>query len=140
MTHHASKASQIINKTLPAYFAQKEKSGALQPESCDVSKMATTGNAVMTESALVTKADIQDLAGRLETLEKGFLTKLTELIHPLTEKLDQLSLSLQIVNAIAEGAMDLSVVQQEEIKELQEYSESHEERLAILGNHQRSLT
>lgn len=35
--------------------------------------------------------------------------------------------------------MDLSILQQEEIKELQEHSESHEERLAILGNKQRSF-
>lgn len=35
--------------------------------------------------------------------------------------------------------MDLSIIQQEEIRELQSHSESHEERLAILGNRQRAF-
>lgn len=101
--------------------------------------MATVGKAVAAEATLPTKADIQDLASRMEALKKGFLAKWTDLLSPLTEKIDQLTLSIQKVSSIAEGAMDLSVLQQEDIKELQEHSESHEEKLAILGNRQRAF-
>lgn len=52
----------------------------------------------------------------MEALEKGFLTKLTELLNPLTEKIGQLTLSIQKVNSIVQGAMDLSMLQQEDIK------------------------
>lgn len=83
--------------------------------------------------------DIQELAGRLESLERGLFTKLTDLLHPLTEKIDQLTLTLQKVGSVAEEGMNLSIVQQEEIKELQECSASHEEQLAILGYCQRSF-
>lgn len=85
-----------------------------------------------------TRADIQEIAGRIATLEQGFFSKLTELLQPLMEKkIYHLSLSLQKVASVAEGAMDLSMFQQEDIKSLQEVKKQHADQLAILGNRQR---
>lgn len=142
MSQYPSKAAQIINGTLPAYFSKVEKRESEHPENREADKMATAAAAtgsLEAEAAPNVLTAVQELSGRLELLEKGLFTKLSELISPLTEKIDHLSLAIQKVNSVAEGAMDLSVMQQEDIKELQDRSETQEERLAIIGNRQRSF-
>lgn len=79
------------------------------PENCGTNKMATMAGASRSDAASQVAMTVPELAGRLDLLEKGLFTKLAELINPLTEKIDQLSLSIQNVNSIVEGAMDLSM-------------------------------
>lgn len=103
----------------------------------EAAKMAAARKDLFEGADLPSKADIRSLEGRLEALEKGILNKLTDLLQPLTEKMDHLAVSLQNVATLAENAMDLSTAQQHEIRSLQETGEQHAEQLAILGNRQR---
>lgn len=86
---------------------------------------------------LPSKANIQGIVVQIEMLKKGLFSKLTEILQPLMEKIDHLTISLQKVVSVAEGAIDLSIVQQEEIKTLQESGGQQADQLASLGNRQR---
>lgn len=139
MSQHSSKAAQIIGKTLPAYFSKIEIKDSERPDNNEAVKMAAAPNAAISVGLGVepnNAVDVQELSGRLQLLEQGMFNKVAKIMHPLTEKIDQLSLAIQKVNSVAEGAMDLSILQQEDIKALQEHTKSQEERLAILGNRQ----
>lgn len=139
MSQHSANTAQVFTKTLPAYFAKIEKPEGRSLDEHGADKMAAATDRAASEASQPTYMDLGELSGRLDVLEKGLFTKLADLLHPLTEKIDQLTLSIQKVGSIAEGAMDLSMLQQEDIKELQEHSEAQEEQLAILGNKQRSF-
>lgn len=83
------------------------------------------------------KAYLALIASKIDGLETELSNKLLALIKPLSEQIEQLYLSIQNVSKVAEGAMDLSLTQQEESKGLQGDSEEQAERLAVLNNRQR---
>lgn len=137
MSQHHPRASPTKIKPIPAFFSPGEKRDVKALKAREAGKMAAAGKDIPEGADLPSKADIQGIAGRLESLEKGLLSKITDLIQPLTEKIDHLTVSLQKVASVAEGAMNLSTTQQEEIKAIQITEEQHAEQLAILGNRQR---
>lgn len=92
-----------------------EKTEGRSPADHGADKMATTPIHAASESSRQVTTDLGELAGRMDLLEKALFAKLSDLLHPLSEKLDQLTLSIQKVSSVAEGAMDLSVLQQEDI-------------------------
>lgn len=91
----------------------------------DVGKVATAP----------TKADLCASGGKIEAMEADLYKKLATLIQPLTEQISQLNLSVQATAKLAEGAMDMCVAQNEDIRASQ--TESQAQRLAIVSNRQR---
>lgn len=94
------------------------------------------GNAGNPEAA-PTKADFCVLGGKIDAMEADLYQKLADLIRPLTEQITQLNLSVQATAKLAEGAMDMCIAQNEDIRALQTESETQAERLAIIANRQR---
>lgn len=88
-------------------------------------------------AAAPTKADLCALGGKIEAMEADLYKKLAALIQPLTEQISQLNLSVQATAKLAEGAMDMCVAQNEDIRALQAETESQAERIAIVSNRQR---
>lgn len=85
--------------------------------------MAGTAGEQPKEAISPSKEDFHALAAKTDTLEAGILTKISDFLSPITEKLDQMMLSWQKVASIAEGAVDLSTIQQGKIKALQELTD-----------------
>lgn len=88
-------------------------------------------------AAAPTKADLCALGGKIEAMEADLYNKLAALIQPLSEQISQLNLSVQATAKLAEGAMDMCVAQNEDIRSLQTEAEAQAERLAIVSNRQR---
>lgn len=124
-------------KNIPAYFAPGEKGDAKQQKAREAAKMAEAGKVLGGENQSATKADVRALSGRLDNLEQGLLSKISELLQPLSAKLEQLTVSIQNVAGVAEAAMELSLTHKDDLKQLQENETKHSEQLAILGNRQR---
>lgn len=137
MSQHSGKPSPIKTKPIPTYFSQSEKRDRQGPKPKSYSKMAESGGGVRADAEVLTKAYLVLIASKIEGLETELSNKLLALIKPLSEQIEQLHLSILNVSKVAEGAMDLSLTQQEEIKGLQGDSEEQAERLAILNNRQR---
>lgn len=137
MSHTAGKPSPSKQKPIPAYFPHPERKDGWTTKGKGDSKMADATGGAWAEAETLTKTDIMEVANRITGLETDLLQKLTDLIKPLSDQLIQLNLSLQNVSKVAEGAMDLSLTQQEDIRGLQQESETQAERLAILTNRQR---
>lgn len=72
----------------------------------------------------------------LKNLKGELLKIIANLIKSLSEWLEQMNLALQKVASVAEGAMDFSLTQQEDIKKLQESGDKQAEQLVILNNRQ----
>lgn len=87
--------------------------------------MADATGGARAEAETLTKTDIMEVANKITGLETDLLQKLSDLIKPLSDQLTQLNLSIQNVSKVAESAMDLSLTQQEDIKGLQQDTETH---------------
>lgn len=137
MSQHSHKASPVKSKNIPAYFTQGERFDARPQRAREAAKMAEAGKIIGGETQTSTKADVRALSGRLDNLEQGLLSKLTELLQPISAKLEQLNLNIQKVAGVAEAAMELSLTHKDDLKYLQEAETKHSEQLAILSNRQR---
>lgn len=84
----------------------------------------------------LTKAILTALGGggEIEAMEADLYKKLADLIKPLTEQITQLNLTVQATAKLAEGAMDMCVVQQEDIRNLQTEADIQAEKVAIVSN------
>lgn len=136
MSQHIAKNTTTSLRQIPAYFKHNEEKEDKVQSGCEHSKMVETGGESAMEIDPMTKADLQAIAGRIDRPENGLLSKLMNFMQPISEQLEQLNLNIQKVASVAEGAMDLSMAQQEEIKALQEADEQHLEQIPILGNRQ----
>lgn len=125
------------SKNIPAYFSQGEKKDARSQRAWEPPKIAKEGKTTGGETDMPTKEDLQALVGRLDNPETGLLHKITELIQPISNKLEQFTLSLQTIAGVAEVAMELGITHKDDLKALQDSDMRHSEQLVILGNKQR---
>lgn len=65
-------------------------------------KIAEAGKESHAGADLSMRVDLQQLAGKLDNMKTGLLSKLSELLQPITEKLEQMSISIQNMVKIAE--------------------------------------
>lgn len=112
---------------------KKEQRGLKQPETPKMAKPMKEEETPM-ESEVLSKCDFDQIIKWIAKLEKGLLGKINNLLKPFTEHLDQLSLNLQQVAKMAEGASAVALAQQEEIKVLQATNENLHELPVILNN------
>lgn len=69
-------------------------------------------------------------------MEQGLLSKLSELLQPISATLEQLNLNIRKVAGVAEVAMELRLTHKGDLKHLQKAETKHSDQLAILGNRQ----
>lgn len=137
MSQPGQKHSPGKSRNIYAYFPQGEKKDMKQLKAQELTTMAEAGKSTAGEIDMLTKADIQARAGRLDNLETGILAKITDLIQPISTKLEQLTLNLQNVASVADMAMETCMLHKEDLRALQDSEIKHSVQLAILGNQQR---
>lgn len=139
MHQHTGKTSPAKLNSIPAYFSQSDKKLGRLHRNAGSGKMADAAGGTRAEAETLTKADLAALATKIDGPEKELLNKLPDLLKPLAEQMGQLTLALQKVSHVADGAMDLSLSHQEEIRGLKGENERQAEQMAILNNRQRFL-
>lgn len=90
MSQQHAKSSQTSGKAIPAFFSPGNKKDAKNHKTRNGQKMAAAGKELSEEADMPSRADIHKIAGRLESLEKGLLTKI-DILQTLTEKIDHLT-------------------------------------------------
>lgn len=133
MSQHATKPSPNKTKVIPAFFAQTEKKDTRPQKNKEGDKMVEAGGVAWADMELLMKADLHLIGGKIDNMEAELLKKLSDLIKPLSDQTGQLNISLRAVSKVANGAMDLSLTQQEEIKALQKENETQTEKIAMLN-------
>lgn len=137
MSHSTPRSAGITSKIIPTYFPQGDKKEFKGQARKDGVKMAEAGKHSGADSQTSTKADVQEISGRLDNLEAGLLNKIADLLQPISSKLEQLNLNLQKVAGIAETAMEMCMIHKEDLRALQESDLKHSEQIAVIGNRQR---